>query len=101
MSAIGIVLTKKVTHRFQKNIILFYLGVAAVLCGGSGLLIAGTPSIPPLWEWGVAAGISVLGLLQQYCLVYAVQLESPSRVTIIRQFQIVLAYIVQVIIFLG
>ena len=100
MSAIGIVLTKKLTHKFQKNVIMFYLGCATVVSGGSGLLIAGTPSIPPLWEWGVAVGISVLGLLQQYCMIFAVQLESPSRVTVIRQFQIILAYVVQVLFFI-
>ena len=34
----------------------------------------------------------------QYCLVWAVQLESPARVTVVRSLQIILAYAVQVII---
>ena len=33
----------------------------------------------------------------QYCLVWAVQLESPARVTVVRSLQIILAYAVQVI----
>ncbi len=41
-------------------------------------------------------GISVLGIGQQYCLISAVGLESPSKVTVIRQLQIVVAYIIQV-----
>jgi hypothetical protein len=42
------------------------------------------------------SGISVLGIGQQYCLISAVGLESPSKVTVIRQLQIVLAYVIQV-----
>ena len=78
--------------------IVFYLGLASVVCGSIGLFTLGTPSNPPLWEWGLAVGIAVLGIIQQYMLIYAVSLESPSRVTIVRQSQIVLAYIVQVLI---
>ena len=33
----------------------------------------------------------------QYCLVWAVQLESPARVTVVRSLQIILAYAVQVV----
>ena len=44
-------------------------------------------------------GVGILGLVQQYCLIYAVALESPSTVTIIRQMQIILAYIVQAVMF--
>ena len=40
--------------------------------------------------------ICVLGIGQQYCLIVAVRLESPSKVTVIRQIQIVIAYILQV-----
>ena len=35
-------------------------------------------------------------MLQQYLFVMAVTLETPSRVTVVRQSQIILAYIVQV-----
>lgn len=97
-SALGIVFTKKISQKVEKNVIVFYLGLASVVCGSIGLFTLGTPSNPPLWEWGLAVGIAVLGIIQQYMLIYAVSLESPSRVTIVRQSQIVLAYIVQVLV---
>ena len=96
MSALGIVLTKKISKKVEKTVILFYLGLASAICGVIGLFSVGNPGVPPLWEWGLALAIGLLGLVQQYCLIYAVTLESPSRVTIVRQMQIILAYIVQV-----
>jgi len=99
MSAIGIVLTKKISKKIEKTVILFYLGLASAICGGIGLFSLGTPSNPAMWEWGTSLGIGVLGLMQQYCLIYAVTLESPSRVMIVRQMQIVFAYVVQIVMF--
>ena len=95
-SAVGMVTTKLITKRVEKTVILFYLGLASWLCGAVGLFSVGRPSIPAWWEWLVALGVAILGLVQQYCLVYAVHLESPSRVSVVRQFQIVIAYVVQV-----
>jgi len=99
MSALGIVLTKKISKKVEKTVILFYLGLASAICGVIGLFSVGNPGVPPLWEWGLALAIGLLGLVQQYCLIYAVTLESPSRVTIVRQMQIILAYIVQAVMF--
>ena len=99
MSALGLVLTKKISKKVEKTVILFYLGLASAICGAIGLFSVGTPSIPAAWEWGLGLGIGILGMVQQYCLVYAVTLESPSTVTIIRQMQIILAYIVQAVMF--
>ena len=99
MSALGIVLTKKISNTVEKTVIPFYLGLASAICGVIGLFSVGNPGVPPLWEWGLALAIGLLGLVQQYCLIYAVTLESPSRVTIVRQMQIILAYIVQAVMF--
>jgi len=99
MSALGIVLTKFISKKVEKLIILFYLGVASSMCGAIGLFTFGHPSVPELDEWILAVTIGFLGLVQQYVLVWAVQLESPARVTIVRQMQIVLAYAVQIVLF--
>jgi len=100
MSALGLVLTKLISKKVEKAVIMFYLGVAGGVCGITALMSFGTPSLdPPLWEWGLALTVSFLGLLQQYCLVWAVQLESPARVTVIRTMQIIFAYCVQVVLF--
>ena len=97
MSALSIVLTRKISKKVETTVILLYMGIAYVICGCAGLFSVGKPSNPALWEWGLASAISVLGVVQEYCLIYAVTLESPAVVTIIGQLQIVLAYIVQVI----
>ena len=81
----------------EKLIILFYLGLATATCGSVGLFVFGRPSVPGARDWVLAVSIGLLGMVQQYILVWAVQLESPARVTVVRQFQIVLAYAVQVL----
>ena len=55
-SAIGIVLTKRISGQVEDAVIAFYLGLASTLCGSVGLWTAGRPSNPPLWEWGLALG---------------------------------------------
>ncbi len=56
-SAIGIVLTKRLSSHVQDPVIAFYLGLASCLCGTGGLLTAGHPSNPPLLEWLLALGM--------------------------------------------
>jgi len=99
MSALGVVLTKLVSKDVDKPVVLFYLGVASSSCGTIGLLTLGEPSVGSYHDWIVGVAIGLLGLLQQYLLVWAIQLESPARVTIMRQMQIVLAYIVEIVLF--
>ena len=76
MSALGIVLTKLISRQVEKLVILFYLGVAAAVCGGVGLFMFGSPSIPDTRDWILAIAIALLGMIQQYILVWAVQVIS-------------------------
>jgi len=101
MSAFSLVVTKMVATKVDKTVILFYIGVGIVVAGTAGLFSVGRPQLVelPAWEWGLAGGIAVLGLVQQYCLIYAVTLESPARVTLVRQLQIIMAYGVQSVMF--
>jgi len=100
MSALSLVLTKMVATKVDKTVILFYIGVGIVVAGTAGLFSVGRPRLAlPAWEWGLAVGIAVLGLVQQYCLIFAVTLESPARVTLVRQLQIIMAYGVQSVMF--
>ena len=75
MSALGIVLTKFISKKVEKLIILFYLGVASSMCGSIGLFTFGHPSCPEYDEWLLAITIGFLGLVQQYVLVWAVQVD--------------------------
>ena len=56
MSALGVVLTKKITKQVDKNVIMFYLGVGTIVCGFIGLFGFGKPSNPPAWEWALSLG---------------------------------------------
>ena len=78
MSALGIVLTKLISRQVEKLVILFYLGVAAAVCGGVGLFMFGSPSIPDTRDWILAIAIALLGMIQQYILVWAVQVISQT-----------------------
>ena len=75
MSALGAVLTKVISKGVEKVIILFYLGVATCCCGTIGLFTFGHPSIPGYEEWLLAIAIGLLGLLQQYALVWALEVR--------------------------
>ena len=75
MSALGTVLTKVISKEVEKVITLFYLGVATCCCGTIGLFTFGYPSIPDYEEWLLAIAIGLLGLLQQYALVWALEVR--------------------------
>ena len=79
MSAMGIVLTKLVSKQVEKLIILFYLGIATSLCGVTGLFLFGKPSLPGPRDWTMSVAIALLGMLQQYILVWAVQVRMAGN----------------------
>ena len=56
-SAIGIVLTKRISGHVADPVIAFYLGLASGLCGTAGLFTAGRPGNPPGWEWALSLGM--------------------------------------------
>ena len=78
MSAIGTVLTKLISKEVEKLVILFYLGLASTTCGTIGLFTFGTPSCPGYEEWLLAVSIGLLGLIQQYFLIWAVQVRAEN-----------------------
>ena len=96
MSAIGMVLTKKISQHVDKLLTLCYLGLAYMVCGGVYLTVSGEYSLGTMQDWVLSVCISSFGILQQFCTLYALSLESPATVSVLRQLQILLAYIVQV-----
>ena len=76
MSALGIVLTKLISKQVEKVVILLYLGLAAIICGTIGLVTFGQPSLANTRDWVLAIIIGVLGMVQQYLLVWAVQVTN-------------------------
>ena len=82
MSAMGIVLTKLTSSHVEKLIILFYLGLAITICGTIGLFSLGRPGVPPLRDWLIGITIGLLGLVQQYVLVWAIQVGTDTNTDI-------------------
>ncbi|XP_023321330.1 solute carrier family 35 member G1-like [Eurytemora carolleeae] len=99
MSAIGLVLAKTISKQVDKYLTLFYLGLAYILCGGVYLTGSGELRIGTIQDWILAVCISCFGIFQQFCTLYALSMESPATVSVLRQLQIVLAYIVQAVFF--
>lgn len=82
--------TKEDLQKVEKTVILFYLAWPPLSVASSGCSAGGNQGVPPLWEWAWPLAIwAPSASMQQYCLIYAVTLESPSRVTIVRQMQII------------
>ena len=90
---------------------MFYLGLSCVVTGSLGTLGAGAWVWASGRDWALASLISMVGgvdnvdntsnniqvgMVQMYLVTWAVQLESATRVTMVRQLDIVLAYVVQV-----
>ena len=94
--------------------IMFYLGLSCVVTGSLGTLGAGAWVWASGRDWALAGIISMVGgvdnvdnrwyvilciqvgMVQMYLVTWAVQLETATRVTMVRQLDIVLAYVVQV-----
>ena len=97
--------------------IMFFLGLSCVVTGSLGTLGAGAWVWASGRDWALAGLISMVGgvdsvdsvdnvdntsnniqvgMVQMYLVTWAVQLESATRVTMVRQLDIVLAYAVQV-----
>jgi len=84
---------------------MLFIGLATTICAGVGLAALGKPSLllhdPHLavHDWLLAISIALLGMAQQYGLIWAVAFESPSVVTSVRSLQILMAFGVQVVVF--
>ena len=99
MSALGIIFMKVIATAVDREIILFYLGLSTAIIGTIGLFLFGKPAIPGTRDGLLALLVGLLSMVETYVLLWAVQLESAARVMVVRQFQIVLSYAVQVIMF--
>ena len=85
MSALGVVLTKLIASRVEKAWVLLGMGLAITASSLAALAALGHPRLLlPATDWLLCLAIGLLGLLQQYVMVWAVTLESPSIVTCIR-----------------
>ena len=99
MSALGVIFMKVIAKSVDREVMLFYLGISTTVFGFFGLFVFGKPSVPWTLDGLLAVGVGLLSMIETYVLLWAVQLESAARVMVVRQFQIVLSYAVQVIMF--
>ena len=99
MSTLASCLQDWIPRKVKGAHIQFYIGLATTICGATNLPSHGFSSLLlPAREWVLVFIISVLGLLQEYCLHWADKsLKSPTRVAAIRTRAILLAFAVQAI----
>ena len=58
-------------------------------------MTAGHASVPGPDQWLLAVLVGLLGLLQQFLLITALTLEQAAKVAVVRQTQLVIAYLIQ------
>ena len=82
---------------------VFWFAVGGLLVSGAGLGAGGAgPGAMLSWSpatWGLVTAQAVLGLLGVYCLYRAISLASPTHVMVIRSFEVVFSYLLQVTVF--
>ena len=99
LSALMSIITKKTT-KVGTTVLVFWYGVGGLVVSSLGLLCLDSSSSSfSSWQpgtWGLALAQSVLGMAGVYCLYTALSFTSPTSVMIIRSFEIVLSYGIQV-----
>ena len=80
--------------------LVFWFGLGGLLVSVIGLEYLDSNSSMSQWTiktWGLVMSQSVLGLAGVYFMYKAISFTSPTRVMIIRSFEIVFSYILQVL----
>ena len=99
LSALMSIITKKTT-KVGTTVLVFWYGVGSLVVSILGLLCLDSSSSSfSSWQpvtWSLALAQSVLGMAGVYCLYTALTFTSPTSVMIIRSFEIVLSYGIQV-----
>ena len=81
------------------SVLVFWFGVGGLIVSIIGLIWLDSEPLFTKWTptiWGLAISQSILGLFGVYCLYKAISYTSPTQVMIIRSFEIVFSYILQV-----
>ena len=99
LSALVTIITKKST-KVATSVLVFWFGFGGLLVSVLGLLWLDTSdSSFSCWRpetWALALLQSLLGISGSFCLYKALLFTSPTSVMIIRSFEIVLSYTIQV-----
>ena len=100
LSALVTIITKKSTTKVATSVLVFWFGFGGLLVSILGLLCLDTSnSTFSDWmpvTWALALTQSLLGISGSFCQYKALVYTSPTSVMIIRSFEIVLSYIIQV-----
>ena len=98
LTSLGQIFTKMMTGSFTKFAILCYDGIAISIAAILLLQLFPSENAPILPNnpnvWAQAALIALLGNMQQFCIVWALSLETTSRVAMMRSVSIVFSFFV-------
>lgn len=102
LSAWIVILTRQAKH-IHYSVLVFWFGVGGLVVSICGNLYVSDPKVMfSDWtceEWILASLIAMLGIMGSIVMNKAVQWVTPSRVMVIRSFEVVAAYILQITVF--
>ena len=94
------IITKKSSTKVATSVLVFWFGFGGLLVSTLGLLCLETSNSSfSSWRpdtWALAITQSILGISGSFCQYKALVYTSPTSVMIIRSFEIVFSYIIQV-----
>jgi len=102
LSAWIVILTRQARH-VHYSVLVFWFGLGGLTVSVLGNLYAADPKVRfSAWsctQWILAILIGVLGILGSIVMNKAVKWVTPSKVMVIRSFEVVAAYILQITVF--
>jgi len=102
LSAWIVILTRQAKH-IHYSVLVFWFGIGGLVVSICGNLYVSDPKVMfSDWtcnEWVLSCLIAMLGIMGSIVMNKAVQWVPPSRVMVIRSFEVVAAYILQITVF--
>ena len=98
LSALVTIIVKQISH-LPLAVQLFWFALGSLTISTAGMLLVDSEPKFALWTghvWALAIGQSLLSLLGGFLLFLSLRVISPTHNKIIRKFQVIAAYIIQV-----
>jgi len=102
LSAWIVILTRQAKH-IHYSVLVFWFGIGGLIVSICGNIYVADPKVTfSNWscnQWVLSSLIGMLGIMGSIVMNKAVQWVTPSRVMVIRSFEVVAAYILQITVF--
>lgn len=97
-----VILTRQAKH-IHYSVLVFWFGIGGLVVAMVGNILNAKPQVSfPDWnsrQWVLASGVGVVGIIGSIVMNKAVQWVTPAKVMVVRSFEVVFAYILQLTVF--